>query len=350
LDGINGGAENGVFVPEPGFSDPRLGTLHFPGIAVPLLDRTIDRLPPREAAFAALVVTAAMWGSNAVVARSLLDGISAVWLASLRWIVVLVMLTPLVWKERRAIVSALRTHFRELAMFAVLGFAPQNLLVYAGLSGTTAINMGLLNSAIPVLIVVIVAAMRRRLPGAFVLMGLAISVTGVLLLVAHGDPRAVLRLDFNAFDLVVLVGMFIWAMYTIKLGERALPLSFPAFCYAAGLIGVVMMLPAIGWDLAVHGAPRPSTGTLAGVLYLGALPTLAAMLLYGYAVNRVGAVQAGIFTHLVPVFTAIFATLLLGEHLHAFHAAGFALIASGAILCCMTPSPMLSSRADVPAA
>lgn len=320
------------------------------GPAAVLLDRHLDRLPPRAVAFTALVVTSMLWGSNAVVARVLLDGISATWLAWLRWVVVLAMLSPFVWPERRAIVAALRSHPRELAIFAVLGFAPQNVVVYSGLSGTTAINMGLLNSAIPVLIVAILAVVKRRAPGMFESIGLAISVTGVLLIVAHGNPRAILNLDFNSWDLLVLSGMFVWALYTIKLTRRSVPLSFPAFCFAAALIGMVLTIPALGWDVAVHGAPRPSAGTLVGILYIGALPTLAAMLLYGYGVGRVGAVQAGIFTHLVPVFSAIFATLLIGERLHAFHAAGFALIAGGAVLCCLTPSPMLSSPREAPRA
>jgi len=311
--------------------------------AVPLA-RFLDRLPPRAAAFLALVVTSALWGSNAVVARGLLDGISAIWLAWLRWSVVCVILLPFVWRERREIVAGLRSHTRELAIFALIGFAPQNVLNYSGLSGTTAINAGLLNSTIPVMIVGIIAVTKRRMPALFEAIGLGISAMGVLLIIAHGDPRSIVRLDFNAWDMLVLASMFVWALYTIRLGEREMPLSFAAFCFAAGLIGLVLTLPAIGWEVARHGLPRPSLTTLAGILYLGALPTLTAMLLLGFAVARVGAVQAGIFTHLVPVFAAIFATLAIGEHLHAFHAAGFALIAGGAVLCCLTPSPMLSSR------
>ena len=93
-------------------------------------------------------------------------------------------------------------------------------------------------------------------------------------------------------------------------------------------------------------ATRLSPATAAGVVYLGALPTLAAMLLYGFGISRIGPVQAGIFTHLVPVFAALFAVLSIGEHLHAFHAVGFALVAGGAVVCCLMPSPMLSSRPD----
>ena len=69
--------------------------------------------------------------------------------------------------------------------------------------------------------------------------------------------------------------------------------------------------------------------------YLGVLPTLVAMLLFAFAIRNVGPVQAGLSTHLVPVFSAILAVLFLDEQLHAFHAAGFALVAGGAILGCL---------------
>jgi len=66
------------------------------------------------------------------------------------------------------------------------------------------------------------------------------------------------------------------------------------------------------------------------------------MLLFAHGIRRVGPVQAGLFTHLVPVFAALLATLLLGERLHAFHAAGFALVAGGAILGCLRPESTLA--------
>src|SRR6185312_12891017 len=156
----------------------------------------LHRLSSRTLAFIALVVTSALWGSNAVVARMLLDGISPTWLAWLRWLVVIVILAPFV--------KALREDPRDYALFAVIGFAPQNALVYTGLAGTTAINMGLLNSAIPVLIVAIVALLQRRAPRSFEAIGVALSVVGVLLIAVHGDLRALARLELSRSDLIVL--------------------------------------------------------------------------------------------------------------------------------------------------
>ena len=85
---------------------------------------------------------------------------------------------------------------------------------------------------------------------------------------------------------------------------------------------------------------------LLGLLYIGALATLISTALFSYGVERVGAVRAGILIHLMPVFSSVFATLFIGERLFAYHAAGFVLVAGGAILGCLKPEPVLSSRAS----
>ncbi len=299
----------------------------------------LARLPERTTAIGALVLTSALWGSNAVVARGLLDDLSPAALTWLRWLVFLSLLAPLVWKERAEIVRALREHPGSLTVFALIGFAPQNLLTYSGLARSSAINFGVLNSAIPVMIFALLAWRTRRMPTRLEGTGLALSIVGVLLIIGHGDLAALARLQFNGADIAILVGMGVWSVYTIKLASRKIPLSFPAFCFAAGLVGFALLAPAALYDTIVRGLPRPSFATLAGVAYIGALPSLAATLMYGYGVARIGPAQAGVFTHLVPVFGSLLAVVLIGEHLHAYHAVGFALVAGGAILCCLRPAP-----------
>ncbi|MBS0321831.1 MAG: DMT family transporter [Proteobacteria bacterium] len=299
----------------------------------------LARLPERATAIGALVLTSALWGSNAVVARDLLGSLSPAALTWLRWLVFLSLLGPLVWKERAAIVRALREHPGALTLFALIGFAPQNLLTYSGLARSSAINFGVLNSAIPVMIFALLAWRTRRMPTRLEGAGLALSIAGVLLIIARGDVGALARLQFSGADLAILLGMGVWSVYTIKLAARTIPLSFPAFCFAAGLIGFALLAPAVAYDAWARGLPRLTPGTLAGVAYIGALPSLAATLLYGYGVARVGPAQAGVFTHLVPVFGSLLAVALIGEHLHAYHAVGFAFVAGGALLCCLRPAP-----------
>jgi drug/metabolite transporter (DMT)-like permease len=296
-------------------------------------------------AYAALLVTAALWGSNAVVARGLLDVVSPAQLAFARWLVVLACLAPVAWAERAAIREALRHDLRACVALALLGFGPQTLLTYTALAHTTAVVVGLLNSAIPVLIVAIAAVAYARRPRALEALGLAISLLGVLAIVARGSASALLALRFNGADLLAFATMFVWSVYTLRLSTRPRALSLPAFTFVAALLGELLLAPVALADVALHGWSPAGRREVVGILYIGLLPSLAATLLWTFGVARLGAVKAGVFTHLVPVFAAIFAVAFLGEKLHAYHAAGFVLVAGGALLCCVAPAPMLSSQA-----
>src|SRR5476649_2263130 len=217
----------------------------------------------RAPAYAALVCTTALWGSNGVVSRALMDTVPPLVMASARWAVVFVVLLPLVWPERRVIVRSLERDWKLLLALSLLGSAPQSALVYTGLSASTAINLGLLNSTIPVLIILISWGWYARRPRRLEATGLALSLAGVLLILAHGDLRALLHLQFNHGDLLMLGAMVIWAIYTLRLKDRPRTRSLFAFVFALSLIGELLTLPfaALQWAQAggVHLDARECT-------------------------------------------------------------------------------------------
>lgn len=304
-------------------------------------------MPPTSpgAAYVALLVTAALWGANAVVARGLLDAVTPAQLAFSRWLVVITALAPFAWIERRAIVDELNARGRDYLVLALLGFAPQTLLTYTALAHTTALVVGLLNSAIPVLIVAIAAVIYARRPRKLEAAGLAISCAGVLTIVAQGSIATLLALRVNGADVLAFGGMFVWAIYTLRLATRPRGLSLPSFTFVSALLGEMMIAPIAAADVAMHGFTSADAKTIGGIVFLGLLPSLVATLLWTFGVARLGAVRAGVFTHLVPVFAALFAVTFLGERLRAYHALGFVLVAGGALVCCLVESRMLSSKA-----
>ena len=309
--------------------------------------RTMSSAPvsSRALAYAALVLTTALWGSNGVVSRALMDTIPPLVMASARWAVAFVVLLPLVWPERRAIAHSLRRDWKLLLALALMGSAPQSALVYTGLSASTAIHLGLLNSTIPVLIILISWGWYARRPRRLEAMGLAISLVGVFLILAHGDLQSFVHLEFNHGDLLMLGAMVTWAIYTLRVKDRPQTLSLFAFVFALSLIGGLLTLPfaAFQW---VRAGVHLGTREWLGLLYIGAVVTLVSAVLFSYGVERVGAVRAGILIHLMPVFSSAFAALFIGERLFLYHAAGFVLVAGGAILGCLQPEPVLSSRAS----
>jgi drug/metabolite transporter (DMT)-like permease len=303
-------------------------------------------LSPRALAYLALICTTALWGSIGVVSRALMETIPPLVMAAARWGVAFAVLLPLVWGERRAIASALARDWKRLLFLTLAGGAPQSALVYTGLAQSTAINLGLLNSTIPVLIILISWGWHARRPRRLEGIGLAISLAGVLLILAHGDLRALLHLQFNAGDLLMLAAMLVWAIYTLGLQDRPQSLSLFAFVFVMALMGEAITLPFAALQWAHTGGVHFGAAELLGLLYIGALATLVSTALFSYGVARVGAVRAGILIHLMPVFSSLFATLFIGERLLPFHAAGFVLVAGGAILGCLKAEPVLSSHAS----
>lgn len=299
---------------------------------------------PRTPAYLALICTTALWGSIGVVSRALMETIPPLVMAAARWGVAFAVLLPLVWPERVKIVQAIRRDWKRFLFLSVVGGAPQSALIFTGLAQSTAINLGLLNSTIPVLIILISWGWRGRRPRRSESIGLATSLVGVLLILAHGDLRALLQLQFNHGDLLMLGGMVLWAIYTLGLPHRPQSLSLFAFVFVMALMGELLTLPFAALQWAGAGGVHLGTREMLGLLYIGALATLVSTALFSYGVERVGAVRAGILIHLMPVFSSIFATLFIGERLLVYHAAGFVLVAGGAVLGCLKREPVLSSR------
>src|SRR3954469_25896707 len=184
--------------------------------------------PSRLPAYGALVMTTALWGSNPSVSRLILDAVPPVALAWSRWFVVLVAVLPMVWGERGTIAEALATRWKTLLLFGLLAGAPQSVVIYKGLELSSAVNAGLFNSAIPVLILILGALFLNRRIRIQEAAGIAVSLIGVLVILFEGSPEKALGLAFNLGDVLLFAGMVLWAWYTLNLVNRPRSLSPPA--------------------------------------------------------------------------------------------------------------------------
>ncbi|HUQ76471.1 MAG TPA: DMT family transporter [Burkholderiales bacterium] len=296
----------------------------------------------RHAPYAALLAAAALWGANPVLGRLVGSEIPPITLSWLRWVLVLCALTPLVWRQRRALAHTARRHWRILLPLALLANVPQSALVYKGLETTAAVNVGLLNSTIPVLIVLLGALFfaRRIVPREIA--GILLSLTGVLVMLFQGSSERLLSLSLDRGDLYAFGGMLTWALYTLLLPRRP-PMPLLGFVACMSAFGVVLGAPAALAEVLLDRAPAFSAQTLTIVAFIALGPTLAGTVAYSYGAERAGPVHAGICIHFMPVFASLLAITVLHERVHAYHFAGFALVLAGALLA-LRSTPLLSSR------
>jgi drug/metabolite transporter (DMT)-like permease len=230
----------------------------------------------------------------------------------------------------RAHRAAIRAHLPVLALTALLGVGCYNSLQYLALQTSTAVNATLIGASGPIMTLLVGAAwfnspVRRRQG-----VGAALSVIGVLWVIARGELTNLLRLQFDAGDVIMLVATLTWSLYTWLLQTRRPPLPLSAFLFVQIALGAAMILPFAVAEHALTGASAaPTASNAAALLYVALLPSLIAYYCWDRGVARAGAVLPMYFVNLTPVIAGLLSWLLLGEAVGWHHLAGGALILAG---------------------
>lgn len=280
-----------------------------------------------------LTLTAFFWSLNWVVGRAMAGHVTPFALTFVRWIVALAVMMPFAWPEIRAHRALIRREWKKIAWLALWGTGPYNVFAYYGLQYTSATNGVILNSAVPVMIVLFGWALYRDTITRVQAAGVAISLAGVLAILTRGDLSVLARLTLNKGDLVVIAGMACWSAYTIFLRTKPAGLPGLALLTCCAWIGLVLLAPFVAMEmLAWHGRIEVTPATLAAIVYLGIFPSFVGYIFWNRGVAEVGSNVAGIFMHLMPLFGALLAWAFLGETIRPFHVAGMALILAGIAL------------------
>jgi drug/metabolite transporter (DMT)-like permease len=293
--------------------------------AVPSRRRLYDQ------AWLLLVLPPLFWAGNAVIGRAVAGTVPPVGLAFWRWCLSALIVLPFAWPHLRRDLPTLIAHWRMVLLLSGLGVGLFNTLLYIGLNSTTALNGVMIQSSMPVLIVLMSLLLfgDRIVPRQAV--GIAVSLTGALTLIARGDPAVLTGFAFNRGDLWIAAAVVSYAGYTTLLRRRP-PVHALSFLAATFVLGASMLLPFyLGESLSGHPV-APNRTTLGAIVYVALFPSILAYLCYNRAVELIGANRTGLAIHLVPVFGSLLAILFLGEQLHLFHVAGIALIGAGIAL------------------
>lgn len=287
-----------------------------------------SRLTPSTAAL--LVLPPLFWAGNAVVGRALVGHFPPLALSFWRWALAFAVLLPFAARSLHRHRRTLRAHWRILAVVAFLGVGCYNSLQYLALQTSGPVNATLIGASGPVAGLLIGAAFYRARVNHRQWTGAALSIAGVLWVIARGDLANVLNLRLAAGDLIMLVATVLWSFYTWLLRRHRPPLPMTAFLAVQTGIGALMILPAYLVEFALtQRAPETSASNLAALAYVALLPSIVAYYCWDRGVARAGAVLPMYFTNLTPVFAALLATFFLAEPIGLYHFIGGALILSG---------------------
>jgi drug/metabolite transporter (DMT)-like permease len=278
-----------------------------------------------------LTLTALFWSGNFVLARAVHDSVPPLTLAAARWGLALLVLTPFAWRHARTAAPLLRPYWPRLLTLGLIGIAGFNSLVYLGLQTTTATNAVLLNSCIPVLILLLCWRWRGDTLRPAQWLGVGLAFAGVLVIVTGGRISQLAHVHLNPGDGLVLVAVVLWALYTVLL--RGLPrVHWLGLLWWLILIGSAVVLPCAALEWLAGARIHWQAGTVWTFLYMGIFPSVLAYGFYNRGVAQIGAARAGAFIHLMPVFGTLLAWVLLHEVPQGFQFAGMAAILAGVAL------------------
>lgn len=283
-------------------------------------------------AYCALVLASALWAGTGIAGKAVYDKISPAALTFWMWGAGSTIAWLIAWREVRDNWAQIVARWPVMLTIGVVSTFGFFWLIFVAFRHTTATSHALLNSSVPVWVLLINWLVFRRAPRGLEIGGFVLSILGVAAIIFRGDPGNIFVLRFNASDLLILLAMMLWAAHLFLLPHRT-KLSPMAFVAVTGTIGTAIAAPLYAWDLA-HGTAHPvlATSVFVSIFYVVVLRTVFATIVFNYGVDRIGPVHSAPFTHLAPIFGTIGAYFVLGEQIHGYHIVGLILVLAGIVL------------------
>ena len=277
-----------------------------------------------------LVLAVLFWSGNFIFGRLISSSVEPVQLSFFRWFFVFILLLPYMIIHKQRLINSLKKDFKILFLFGALGVAGFNTLLYYGLQTTTATNALLINSSVPIFIIVLSAIILKIKISKIQSVGVFLSTIGVLYLVLKGSISSLLSLEFTQGDLWIILACIDWALYCILLKFKPKDLNAFDFLSITTFIGIVILyilfsLQGFSFEFSFVSSDE----VLYSLMYMVIFPSLLSFYFWNESTIAIGANKAGQFTHLMPIFGAILAFVLLGERLEFYHFIGITFIAIG---------------------
>jgi drug/metabolite transporter (DMT)-like permease len=282
--------------------------------------------------YGALVLTSLMWAGTGIAGKSVFNQISPAALAFLMWFGGASIGWLLAGREVCAQWPSIIKAWKVMLAIGCMSTSVFFFLVFEAFQNSTATTHALLNSSVPVWVLLINWIVFSRAPKGREIAGFLLSIAGVAAIIFRGEFGNIIDLRFNIADVLILLAMLIWSGHIFLLPYRP-KLSPMAFLAVTGTIGALVVAPFYAWDLA-KGVAHPvfTVPVFISIFYVVILRTVFATIVFNLGVDRVGPVRSAPFTHLVPLFGTIGAYFLLGEAVYWYHAVGLFLVLTGILV------------------
>ena len=284
-------------------------------------------------AYIMLVCATLFWAGNFMVGKlAYLENIPPMSLVFFRWLLVWIILLPFTYKEILKYKDIILNNLPLLFFLALTSVGLFNTFTYLSLVHTQVINASLFNTAIPATIILLCFLLKIEKTNKFQILGLIISVLGILAIITKLDLNLIRSLNFNKGDLIMIGGVITWGLYSSFLKKKKFTLPLLTLVHVLCTFGLIFILPQFLYELSQGLTVKLNTNLVYTLIYLALFPSIGSYYCWAGAVAIIGANRAGIFLSLIPLFSTIFAILFFNEKFLFFHLIGSILIILGLFL------------------
>ena len=284
-------------------------------------------------AYILLTLTALFWSGNFIVGKAAsIYEIPPFSLNFYRWLFAFIILFPFTYKE---IITNKKYILENLGFFIILGITSItifNSIVYYSLYYTQVISGVLMISTIPVWIMFIASLLKIEKTNIYQIVGVILSLTGVICIITKADLELVKNLNFNKGDLSMVVAMFSWAIYSALLKKKTYKVSQIALLEVIIICGFIFLVPVYFIEMSLGYKVILETPFILTLSYVVLFPGIIAFFFWIKGIGFIGANRAGVFLHLMPIFGAIMAILIFDEKFMPYHFLGAIFIIVGITL------------------
>ena len=280
-----------------------------------------------------LVLTTLFWSGNFIVGKAASTyEIPPFSLNFFRWLFAGLILFPFTIRE---ILKKKNYIFNNIGFFIVLGITSItifNSAVYYSLYYMQVISGVLMISTIPVWIMFISSILGIEKTNKFQILGVILSLLGVIFIITKSDLNLIINLAFNKGDLIMASGMFAWALYSALLKKKTYKISQITLLEVVIITGLIFLTPIYILEMNFGNQiiiGKPFVLTLS---YVVIFPGLASFFFWIKGIGIIGANRAGVFLHLMPVFGSFMAIIFFDEKFMFYHIWGAIFIIAGITL------------------
>ena len=184
-------------------------------------------------------------------------------------------------------------------------------------------------STVPVMIIFFSYLLKIEKTNLFQIIGVFLSLIGVIFIITKADLDNVINLTFNKGDIFALIAMFAWSLYSSLLKKREYDLSPISTLQVVITFGVIFLIPMYFIDYKLGSIIVFETNFYLVLFYVVLFPGLISFLFWIKGVKLIGANRAGVFLHLMPIFGAVMAMIIFNEKILFYHFLGAIFIIAG---------------------